>query len=111
MMVSGDITVTLMGTLKAGDEVVLWKCGSLQTTSNLLVNLPELPEGLYWDTSQFLKKEGKLKVTDTPTGIVERRMEGENDRRSGEVYDLQGRKQSAPRKGLYINNGKKIVIR
>ena len=111
MMVSGDITVTLMGTLKAGDEVVLWKCGSLQTTSNLLVNLPELPEGLYWDTSQFLKKEGKLKVTDTPTGIVERRMEGENDRRSGEVYDLQGRKKSAPRKGLYINNGKKIVIR
>ena len=110
MMLSGDITVTVKGTLKARDEVVLWKCGSLLTSSNLVVNLPELPEGLYWDTTDFLKKEGKLRVTDTPTGI-----KGVWSQESGvwsqEIYDLQGRKQSAPRKGIYIKNGKKIVIR
>ena len=109
MMLAGDITVTLKGTLKALDEVTLWKCGSLQTSSNLVVNLPELPEGLYWDTTEFLKKEGKLKVTDTPTGIGELRV----IRELGEegFYDLQGRKVSTPRKGLYIKNGKKIIIK
>jgi autotransporter-associated beta strand protein len=109
MMLAGDITVTLKGTLKARDEVTLWKCGSLQTSSNLVVNLPELPEGLYWDTTEFLKKEGKLKVTDTPTGIGELRV----IRELGEegFYDLQGRKVSTPRKGLYIKNGKKIIIK
>ena len=117
MMLSGDITVTVKGTLKARDEVVLWKCGSLLTSSNLVVNLPELPEGLYWDTTDFLKKEGKLRVTDTPTGIkgVWRQESGDRRQemgdRSQEIYDLQGRKQSAPRKGIYIKNGKKIVIR
>ena len=115
MMLSGDITVTLKGTLKARDEVVLWKCGSLQTSSNLVVNLPDLPEGLYWDTSEFLKKEGKLKVTDTPTGIGEVRS---GEVRSGEVksekwYSLDGRRlQGEPsQKGLYIKNGKKVIIR
>ena len=29
----------------------------------------------------------------------------------GEWYDLQGRKVAQPAKGLYINNGKKYVIR
>ena len=110
MMLSGDITVTVKGTLKARDEVVLWKCGSLLTSSNLVVNLPELPEGLYWDTTDFLKKEGKLRVTDTPTGIKGVWSQESGDR-SQEIYDLQGRKQSAPRKGIYIKNGKKIVIR
>ena len=30
---------------------------------------------------------------------------------SGEIYDLQGRKVANPSKGLYIVNGKKIVIK
>ena len=30
--------------------------------------------------------------------------------RSNEVYDLQGRKVKQPTKGLYIVNGKKIII-
>ena len=109
LLVKNNITVALKGSLKVGDEVVLWKCGSLQTSSNLVVNLPELPEGLYWDTSELLKKDGKLKVTDTPTGIggvgVLRVIGGED------FYDLQGRKVSIPGKGIYIKNGKKIIIK
>jgi hypothetical protein len=30
---------------------------------------------------------------------------------NGEVYDLQGRRVSQPTKGLYIVNGKKVVIK
>lgn len=31
------------------------------------------------------------------------------DRQSGDIYDLQGRKVNAPAKGLYIQNGRKVV--
>ena len=113
LYIAGDITVTLKGSLKVGDEVVLWKCGSLQTSSNLVVNLPELPEGLYWDTSEFLKKEGKLKVTDVPTDIRSLTpsspglSQGEG---SDYWYSLDGRKLNGePKaKGIYIHKGKKV---
>ena len=42
------------------------------------------------------------------TGIAEVRGKMEDGR--GEVYDLQGRKIQNPRKGLYIVNGKKVII-
>jgi hypothetical protein len=32
--------------------------------------------------------------------------------RSGDIYDLQGRKlQTLPQKGMYIMNGKKILVK
>ena len=34
-----------------------------------------------------------------------------NENENGEVYDLQGRRVSQPTKGLYIVNGKKVVIK
>ena len=111
MMLSGDITVTVKGTLKARDEVVLWKCGSLLTSSNLVVNLPELPEGLYWDTTDFLKKEGKLRVTDTPTGISDAvRLNDKGQMTNDNWYSLDGRKLNGePKvKGIYIYKGKKV---
>ena len=111
LVVSGDIDISLKGTLKAGDEVVLWKAGALQTTSNTVVNLPELPDGLYWDTTQLLKKEGKLKVTDQPTGI--RNLTPALSEGEGVWYSLDGRRLTGEpqQKGIYIKNGKKIIIK
>ena len=111
LVVSGDIDISLKGTLKAGDEVVLWKAGALQTTSNTVVNLPELPDGLYWDTTQLLKKEGKLKVTDQPTGI--RNLTPALSEGEGVWYTLDGRRLTGEpqQKGIYIKNGKKIIIK
>ena len=108
LIVSNSITLTHSGNaLVNGETLKLWTAKSFQATDNLVITLPELPEGLYWDTTKLLTKEGTLKVTDTPTGIEERRI----DSRSQDIYDLQGRKLSAPRKGIFIKNGKKIVIR
>ena len=121
LLVRNHITVTLTGQLKAGDEVVLWKAGSLQTSKDLVVNLPELPEGLYWDTSDLLKKEGKLKVTDETTGM--RPTPGPIPEQSsptrslslngGEWYDMSGRKLNGEpqQKGVYIHKGKKVIKR
>ena len=40
------------------------------------------------------------------TGISVAKTTGDDN-----LFDLQGRRVSAPRKGLYINNGKKIVVK
>lgn len=46
---------------------------------------------------------------DEPTGIDVTIVNSE--RVNGEVYDLQGRKIRAPQKGLYIVNGKKMIVK
>lgn len=46
--------------------------------------------------------------TDETTGIGAALSEIEND---GAVYDLQGRRVSKPASGLYIKNGKKVVVK
>lgn len=45
----------------------------------------------------------------TPTGIDEIKVE--DTRKGNQFYDLSGRKISHPTKGLYIQNGKKIIIK
>ena len=108
LSVSEAITITHAGyDFKAGDTFTLWKAGNFLSNSNTVVELPELPEGLYWDTSELLKKEGKLKVTDTPTGIRGVKSEGVE---SEKWYSLDGRMLNGePKaKGIYIFNGKKV---
>ena len=80
------------------------------TTKNVyVVTLPELPEGLYWDTTNLLTKEGRLTVTDVPSGINGVKMDTYQD---DTIYNLNGMKVSGPlKKGIYIKNGKKIVIK
>ena len=48
-------------------------------------------------------------VATTTTGIADVRSKMEDVR--GEIYDLQGRRVAQPTKGLYIVNGKKVVIK
>ena len=110
--ISGDINITLKGTLSKGDRIVLWKVGSLQA-SNATLNLPTLPAGLYWDTSSLLQPEGVLRVTDQPTDIISiDNGQWTIDNEAGAWYTLDGRRLNGKptTKGIYINNGKKIII-
>ncbi|MBO5595007.1 MAG: hypothetical protein J5931_10440, partial [Prevotella sp.] len=86
----------------------LWTVGRLNASS-VTLNLPTLPSGLYWDTSDLLKAEGILRVTDQPTGIKAINADTKND---GKYYTLSGVPVENPtKKGIYIRNGKKIVIK
>ena len=65
LTINGMVNVTLSDTYQpaVGDEIILWTANTFSGTPT--VNLPELPDGLYWDTSELLTKEGKLRVTGT----------------------------------------------
>ena len=110
LILNGDINITVKGTLSKGNQIELWKVGALQA-NNPTLNLPELPTGLYWDTSDLLKPTGILRVTDVPTSIVW--ISDDGSKKSDVWYTLDGRKLSSKptAKGLYINNGKKIIIK
>ena len=110
LSITGTINVTLVGNAPSvGDEITLWKVGRISTTTSVVVNLPELPAGRYWDTSDLLKAEGKLRVTDKPTGIYAVKAEQQNN---GKTYTLSGMPvENLSKKGIYIRNGKKIIIK
>ena len=63
-----NITLSPNYTPAAGDEIILWNAGTFNGKPT--INLPELPAGLYWDTSDLLTKSGTLRVTDSSTGIA-----------------------------------------
>ena len=107
---NGEINIG-MGTEyepKAGDEFIMWKCGSLSGTPTA-INLPTLPAGLYWDTSDLMKTTGILRVTDVSTGI---KGVSANSTEGGKYYTIDGRGVENPvKKGIYIRNGKKVIIK
>ena len=91
-----------------GDEFVMWTAGSFSGKPTA-VNLPKLPEGLYWDTSDLLTKSGTLRVIDEATAIQSINLGGKN---GGKIYDLNGSQVLTPsKKGIYIKNGRKVVIK
>lgn len=110
LTVTGSINVTWAGTQpKLGEEVTLWTANRLSTSSDIVLNLPTLPSGLYWDTSDLLKPTGILRVTNTPTGINNVYMDNHYD---DYYYTLDGvRIENPTKKGIYIKNGKKVVIK
>jgi alpha-amylase len=86
----------------------MWKCGSLSGTPTA-INLPTLPAGLYWDTSDLMKTTGILRVTDVSTGI---KGVSANSTEGGKYYTIDGRGVENPvEKGIYIRNGKKVIIK
>ena len=101
---------TLKGSLSKGDRIQLWKVGSL-LANNVTLNLPDLPEGLYWDTSDLLKAEGVLRVVEQPTGIV--LMSDFSSQQSDVWYSINGCKLSGKpsQKGIYIKNGKIVILK
>ena len=63
LAMNATVNVTLSESYvpQEGDEHQLWTCGS-SFTGHPVLNLPELPEGLAWDTSDLLTKNGTLRV-------------------------------------------------
>ena len=50
----------------------------------------------------------RVQGEDTETGIDE--MKGENGKVKTEIYDLSGRRVQKAQKGIFIQNGKKVIM-
>ncbi len=112
LSVTGSIDVTWAGTQpKLGEEVTLWTVGKLNTSSDLQITLPTLPAGLYWDTSELLTNNGILKVTNIPTGINNVNIDMGEGRNAWFTIDGRRIDGKPSKKGIYIRNGKKIIIK
>jgi autotransporter-associated beta strand protein len=56
-------------TFKAGDTFTFWTCKTYNKKYTPTLELPELPEGLEWDTSELFSTTGTLKVVESTTAI------------------------------------------
>jgi len=67
LYVNGTLAVRLLNdfTPKLGDEFLLWDVTSSFKYDPKL-ELPELPDGLYWDPTGLNAKKGVLRITDNP---------------------------------------------
>ena len=94
LTLNGTVKVELEGyTPKKGDAFTIWK-GTNSISGTPTLELPALPEGLNWDTSELVAADGKalktgvLKVTDTALTAVSGI--GTDNPVSCEVYTLGG---------------------
>ena len=91
-----------------GDSIVLWTgVSSVTGTPTLETMVISEEKGLYWDTSDI--KSGILRVTDVvPVGI-----RGiDEDAKTPVIYTTDGRHvTSVTRPGLYIINGRKVMVK
>ncbi len=71
----------------AGDSLILWTAATFRGTPTF--NLPELPEGLKWDTSDACAAKGILRVVDASTGVKEI---SANEQVEVSVFSLSGSK-------------------
>jgi len=108
LSLTGTVHVKLTGTyINAGESITLWTAGSY-AGSNVQFDLPELPNGLAWDTTSLLNKNGVLRVVED-TGVHNLPIDAPAD---DKWYDLQGRRIQSPQQpGIYIRNGKKIFVK
>ena len=68
LTMNGTVKVSFVGGYepKVGDAYTLWTTqGTFKGTP--VFDLPELPEGLYWDTTDVAQKTGVLRITDDAT--------------------------------------------
>ena len=117
MTMNGTAKVVLAGsyTPAIGDEFTLWTISS-SFSGTPTVDLPELPEGMAWDTSDLAKARGVVRIIAATTGISTAR----SDSDPANVYDLSGRLvrrlatdaelQSLPA-GIYLRAGRKVTVR
>ena len=102
------VASTLLGTANNGNKVFKWTSTKTTAPDKIIFNngssqTADLP----FTNGGYYAKDG-LKAVVT-TGIVNVSRETITNNR---YYDLQGRRvDTSPKKGLYIRNNKKIVIR
>lgn len=87
MILDATVNVTLSDayTPKAGDEIILWEAATF--TGNPTVNLPALPAGLAWDTSDLNTATGTLRIVGGTDGISS--VKSDDDVRC-RIYTLDG---------------------
>ena len=91
---NGTVKVTLVGGFvpTVGQEFTLWTtAGNFSGTPEF--SLPQLPEGLYWNTDGLRDKTGVLRVTDNPADGIGRI--GMDDVAYCEVYSVDGKKMAS----------------
>ena len=115
---NGNINLNLIdGEYAEGDIITI---ASATSYTGTVVNIsPAVPaEGLVWDTSTLLK-DGKIRVAADATGIdFDKRTSGKSGNTnanssadpSSNTYDFQGRRVNSNSKGLFISNGKKVLV-
>jgi hypothetical protein len=114
------IELTLSSSYKPaeGDSAVFWNAKLFQA-SNVTLNLPELPAGLMWDSSDLLTSDGVLRIVkdpdyeEDPTPV--NTIVADNKNADLRIFDILGRyvgtDKNALKPGIYIQNGKKILVR
>lgn len=110
LQLNGEINIELGDGFvpSEGDSFSMWTAGSVSGTPSA-INLPVLPSGLGWDTSELLTKTGTLRVVKKTTAIQSVSASSNSD---GKIYDLNGNQVKTPlKKGIYIKNGRKVVIK
>lgn len=104
LLLQGDGTTTFDGTtydyiLGSDGKFHQISSGTVATTKAYL-HLTSAPSGA---------RELSIVFEDEATGVNEVR--GQKEEVRGEFFDLQGRKVAQPTKGLYIVNGKKVIVK
>ena len=115
---NGTVKVTMASSVTpaAGKQWTLWTAKTLKGTISKY-ELPELPDGLYWDISGLKEKTGVISITDDPA-VGFKLPTADLDPYN--VYDLQGRfvlRTTTPNSieglpsGIYIRAGKKFRVK
>lgn len=71
IIIKGDVNVELgvSFTPKADVEFTLWTCSSFEKAASAKINLPELPEGFEWDTTDLWNATGILRIKASNTAV------------------------------------------
>lgn len=104
LTLNGTVTVTLDDgyTPQVGDMIDMWNAGTFEGTP--VIELPELPNGLFWDITGLFDASGELKITDTE-GISD--IFADSATYDGPMFDIMGRPVTPGYHGIIIVNGKK----
>ena len=111
------VSATLLGTASNGNKVFKWTSAKTTAPDYIIFSGGgNQTADLTFQNAGYYNKDG-LKATVTPAGVESVAIKSQQ---TGQYYDLQGRRinhselqgrNSPLRKGLYIVNGKKIVVR
>ncbi len=103
-----DMRTTSTVAIPDDAELVVIKGTGKRTVTGAVSVLPERPkEGYVWDTSR-LASDGVITIKADVTAVQSIDVDNIGDT---VVYDLQGRRVNNPTRGLYIIDGKKVMVR
>ena len=111
------VVCEFLGVAENGNKVWKWtwdgtkeKNSSATQPQKIIFNNTSSPQtdDLTYTNGGYYNKNGLVKVI-TPTGINEMTI-GQQPASNGKIYTLSGQQVERPSKGIYIINGKKVVI-